>query len=148
MISRAGFLRTVGVAVFGLVGGCVEVFPKTGIRVSFDGTLESTGDQFLVDGRLIGQGKINGVEFEAVNVRFLDASGAQFDREVIGQWRPADGPLEFEATAQTTPEYVLFDSPDFWTSSTPEITVYYWRRVDGGYSEYPADSRSELENPE
>jgi hypothetical protein len=76
-----------------------------------------------------------------VSVNLYSANGTPIASEVLGDLPANHGSRNVSITTSQTPKYVVFESPDFWTT---DMQVEYYVRVDGEYRVEYATSESDL----
>lgn len=109
--------------------------------VYFSGTVEAEDGQFIMDGNVsVGIGAAPDATFDSVTVVLYDENKEEIRRVPVGELSTTPPPLTqpINITADRIPEYVVIESPDFWTSDATLSIIAYERPGDGSrYKKYP-----------
>lgn len=102
-----------------VTAGCAYVPQKSGHEIDFDGTVERSDDSFQIDGQVeVDSGTGPTRNFSRVSVVLYETPGSVSERIRLGEMStdssvaPKRRPVNI--SRNTTPEYVLIESPDFW----------------------------------
>ena len=133
---RAGIL--LATVVITILAGC-STSPSSH-SVYFSGTIETEEDQFVMDGNIsLSIGATPDATFEEVTVALYDENKEEIRRVGVGELATNRAPhaQRINITTDQIPEYVVIESPDFWTSDTTVYVNGYKRPGDGGrYEDY------------
>ncbi|MFB9811904.1 hypothetical protein [Haloarcula sebkhae] len=96
-------------------------------------------DEFIMEGDLDNEGIAN-MTFNNLNVYLYYANGTRIKKHHMG-----DLSTTVPVTIRSTqiPDYVIIDSPDFWSTSKVEV-AYYEKRKSGNYTESIVTERDDL----
>lgn len=124
------------------LSGCY--YPEgDGVSVTFQGSVNETDSGIAIDGNLSSYDNSEQETFEDVRVVMYDDQGNVLRSERVGDLDVETGRLRVNVSASERPEYVTFESEDFWDE--PKIEVeYVYRTEDGEYGWDEATERSEL----
>lgn len=125
-MKRRGTL-TLFAGCLSLLAGCPYVDYGVHSSISFDGEFQVRNAEFSVEGELEEGGAAPVKElFRDVSVRLYTASKEEFFSKQLGNLS-AGGSLPVSISSARIPEFVIFDSRDFWG---PNIDVTYYARDD------------------
>lgn len=115
--------------------------------VHFSGTIETEGDQFVMDGNVsVGINAAPDATFENVTVVLYDETKNVIRTVAVGELSTSGPPhtQRINITTGSIPSYVVIESPDFWQSGTDVYVSGYRRPGDGSrYEEYSRANASE-----
>jgi hypothetical protein len=123
--------------------GRLEQYPPQGAEsnIYYDGSINAESDGLRMSGRFYvdspSQPPIT--KFDNTVLYFFSESGEQLSAEPLGTFNSS---IEIEISINSTPEYVILNSPDFWGNET--VTVPYFVRKDSSYFAESAASRDAL----
>lgn len=131
-------LSTVGTA------GCITLPTDSQYEIDFDGRVEAASEGLELSGQIESDGvAAPDRDYRDVSVVLTDESGNVLDRERLGSisTNPDRYPnrVGVDISRPYLPEFVYFDSPDFWTG---DVSVEYFGLVDGAYSVRYVTSRT------
>lgn len=140
--SRGRFVVAIVVLGIATIAGCY-LPAGPGMSIDFGGPINTTDDGIEVRGELYSDGMPDQDTYEDVRVVMYDEQGDVLHSERVGDLEADSGTLPINVSASEPPEYVTFESEDFWEES--EIQVEYFYRTDHGeYWRDEATERSEL----
>lgn len=125
-----------------LLAGC---YYPTGdeVSVSLQGSVNATDASIAIDGNLTANGIPEEETYEDVRVVMYDDQGNVLRSDHVGDLDAESGQLRINVSTTERPEYITFESDDFWNE--PNIQVVYFYRADTGeYRPEVATERSEL----
>lgn len=128
-----------------LIAGCS--YPTgPGVEVTFYGSMNASDSTFTADGVLQSEGGISDVDtFRNVTIHLYAEDRAHLASEELGDLGANAGRLNVSVSMalSTTPEYVIFNSPDFWRG---DASVVYYERSgnDAPYVPREVGTRTEL----
>lgn len=135
-------LLAFGMASLCLLSGC-SLFGQPEV-INYVGEMETADEQFRMDGDLVNSSPGDAPTFRNVTVYLYTENGTMIESKRIGSLQRR---TNVSLRSHTVPEYVIFNSPDFWEAGgiTGGISVsYYEKNERGNYTERNAGSRSEL----
>jgi len=129
-----------------LIAGCSTSGNYHTVNIGSGGMYVENGE-FRLDGNVsIGIGAQPDANFSEVRVVLYSAEGTVIESHEVGRLstNPDSGPLKrrVNITAGEIPEYVLIQSPEFWSSSV-NIEVLAYQRTSDGYKEYHRARKSQ-----
>lgn len=123
-----------------LLAGCVPSGDE--IQLEFHGELNTTGEEFHMQGRLIiTGGTVDRTVYRDVAVILYSKERTVLYRETLGDLTREHAWLNVSISTAEPPEYVIFDSRDFYHE---DMKVEYLKRDDGQYLTKRAGSRDAL----
>lgn len=116
--------------------GCISLPTDSEYEIDFDGSVEATSEGVEISGQI--ESDVVAApdrDYREVAVVLADESRSVLDRETLGdmstdleRYPPR---LNVDISRPCLPEFVFFDSLDFWTG---DVSVEYFRLVDGAYT--------------
>lgn len=110
-----------------LFAGCPRVDYPAVVTIDFDGRIEIVDSSFEMHGKLeISGGPPENDSYRDVHVNLYAEDTARIDRHSLGELRYGER-LDVDISSDDIPQYVTFESPDFWGSETE---VHYYEQGD------------------
>lgn len=122
------------------LAGCVP--QGESVSITYHGSINATDTQFTMEGFLSSGGGIPDRDrYRNVRVTLYSINGTVISSQSLGNLPANYGSRNVSITTSRIPQYVVFESPDFWTE---QMQVEYYVNADGEYRIEYATARSEL----
>ncbi|WP_152436535.1 hypothetical protein [Halosimplex carlsbadense] len=128
-------------AITVVVSGCPTNLPSGGY-VTFNGEMNATAQGFTLNGTIENQGQGDVPTFRNVTVYLYTTNGSLVASKSVGELSRRTG-VSMDTTA--IPEFVVFDSPDFWDTESIQVDYYeYVNESERDYTIRSVGSREQL----
>lgn len=141
MIRRAFLSSAVGFSA--VCAGCfIETGP--GGRIRHDGSIEIAEGTFSMTGEIVVTGDFEKSVYEDISILFYTPREEMLHTESVESLGRDIQRRSISIELRTIPEYIIFDSPDFWDG---DLSVAYYTRSEqaaNGYQFHDTDDRDDL----